>query len=165
MKTLTVEPLTRQAFAPFGDVIEMHGITPQPMNRGMAERYDALGRVEILGEQAQGVISLVHSRQYQPPHRVDLVERHPLGSQAFIPFERTPFIVIVGPPGESIDSDSLRAFKTNGSQGINYHPGVWHGPLFTPYAEMSFVCVDRAGEGHNCDEVMIPAEQQCQIDI
>ena len=152
MKPLTIRPLTSTAFFQYGDVIEMDRITAQPMNRGMAERYHALASIETYGDKARAVISLVNSRCYEMPHVIDLVERHPLGSQAFIPLDDTPFIVIVAPSGEQVSTDSLQAFQTNGRQGINYRAGVWHGPLFTPFGDMPFVCVDREGDGNNCQE-------------
>jgi ureidoglycolate lyase len=164
VRTLKIKPLTAEAFRPFGDVIEIGNNQSQPMNRGMAERFDALGRVELQGEQARAVISLVRSSQYPVPHTVDLVERHPLGSQAFIPLEDSPFVVVVAPAGESVTSDALKAFRTNGRQGVNYRSGVWHGLLFTPFAAMTFICVDRAGEGSNCEERSFPPGQQVLLD-
>ncbi len=161
MNALTIEPLTAQAFAQFGDVIEMDPSTSQPMNRGMAERYGSLAMVETLGEKARVAISLVHSNRYDLPHSIEVIERHPLGSQSFIPLDQTPFIVIVAPIGEGLDLSALRAFNTNGSQGINYHTGVWHAPLFTPFDAMNFVCVDRQGPDKNCEERLI--EKDCPV--
>ncbi len=162
MKTLGVEPLTAEAFFEFGDVIEMDQRASQPMNRGMAERFHALARVEAYGEGARAIISLVNSRRYQLPHKIDLVERHPLGSQSFIPLEDTPFIVVVAPAEDQFDVSRLRAFRTNGNQGINYRAGLWHAPLFTPFGAMGFVCVDREGGGNNCDELEIP-DAECRV--
>lgn len=155
MKPLAVEPLSAESFFEYGDVIEMDQRLSQPMNQGMAERFHALARVEIYGSQAGAVISLVNSRRYDLPHKVSLVERHPLGSQAFFPLDSTPFIVIVASASDEFDPVQLRAFKTNGSQGVNYRAGLWHAPLFTPFDEMTFICVDREGEGNNCEEVQI----------
>ena len=165
MKSLTVKPLTAEAFFEFGDVIEMDQRASQPMNRGMAERFPSLAKVETYADKARAVTSLVHSHRYDLPFTIDLVERHPLGSQSFIPLDDTPFIVIVAPIGDEVDATQLRAFKTNGSQGINYRAGIWHAPLFTPFDDMNFVCVDRDGEGNNCEERMIPEEQRPQIDF
>jgi ureidoglycolate lyase len=164
MKSLTVEPLTTEGFFEFGDVIEMDQRTSRPMNRGMAERFHGLATVETYGDKAKAVISLVHSRCYDLPHSIELVERHPLGSQSFIPLDETPFIVIVAPMGDTVDPTRLRAFKTNGKQGINYRAGAWHGPLFTPFDAMNFVCVDRDGEGNNCEEWMFAEAERRTIE-
>ncbi len=165
MNSLPVKPLTAEAFFEFGDVIEMDQRASQPMNRGMAERFPSLAKVETYGDKARAVISLVHSRRYSMPHSIELIERHPLGSQAFIPLDDTPFIVIVGPIGDEVDVSQLRAFKTNGSQGINYRAGIWHAPLFTPFDNMNFVCVDRDGEGSNCEEWLIAEDERPQINF
>lgn len=164
MKTLTVEPLTKENFQPFGDVIEMEPQQAVDMNRGMATRYPALSTVDLLGDDDQAVIGLVTSQQYQLPHEIDMVERHPLGSQAFIPLDHHPFIVIVAQATDDFDVSQLRAFKTNGAQGINYNPGTWHAPLFTPYSAMNFAVIDRSGEGQNCDEIYINDEDQSRIE-
>jgi len=157
---MTIQALTREAFAPFGDVVESEGRDCFPINNGMADRYHALADIELGGAQSRGIISLVASRQFDMPRKVDHLEHHPLGSQAFLPLDASPFIVVVCPAAEAPDLDRLRAFVTNGKQGINYHPGTWHHVLLTPYAAMRFICVDRAGPGNNCIDFHIPAAQQ-----
>lgn len=150
MKKLPVKPLTQVDFAPFGDVVESEGRESFFINNGMAERFHKLARVEAKGEGSYAGISLVKSKKFELPRKVDHVEHHPLGSQAFLPLDQTPFIVVVAKAGEAPSSDDLQAFITNGKQGINYHAGTWHHVLLTPYAEMDFICVDRFGEGDNC---------------
>ncbi len=152
--------MTREAFAPFGDVVEFEGSDFSPINNGMADRYHALADVELGGEQSRASISLVASRQFDMPRRVDHLEYHPLGSQAFLPLDASPFIVVVGRAAEEPDLGQLYAFVTNGKQGINYRLGTWHHVLLTPYAPMRFVCVDRAGPGNNCVDHHIPEAEQ-----
>jgi ureidoglycolate lyase len=79
-----------------------------------------------------------------------------LGSQAFIPLNTTPLWVVVAPPGDHPEPHQLQAFISNGYQGVNYHPGVWHMPLMTPDAEQRFIIVDRGGAGENCEEYILP---------
>jgi len=165
MKSLKPEPLTAAAFAPFGDVIEMRDDEAKDMNYGMAKRFHALAKVDASAEGGFPIISLVHSKKYAMPQQVKLIERHPLGSQAFIPVDNTPFILLVGRPGDGIESNHLRAFVTNGSQGINYHTGVWHGLLLTPFGEMTFICVDRDGAGDNCEELYFEPDDQFTLSI
>jgi ureidoglycolate lyase len=159
-EVLPVQALTRAAFAPFGDVVEFEGSDFFPINNGMADRYHALAGVELGGEQARAVISLVASRRFDMPRKVDHLEYHPLGSQAFLPLDASPFIVVVCPAAAAPDLGRLQAFVTNGRQGINYRLGTWHHVLLTPYAPMRFVCVDRAGPGDNCIDHHIPEAEQ-----
>ena len=150
--TLTVEPLTQEGFAAYGDVVESEGRDSMPMNAGMAQRFHAVAEVDAIGEEARGIISVIEAKLFEMPESVTFVERHALGSQAFIPLDETPFLVVVAPPTEEVDVSKMRAFITNGRQGINYHRGTWHHVLLTPFAAMRFICVDRAGKGNNCDE-------------
>ena len=154
---LEVRALTRDGFEAFGDVIESEGRESFFINDGMAERFHALSRVDVGGEGASAGISLVRSRKFELPHRVDHVEYHPLGSQAFLPLDDTPFVVVVAAAGVAPEPADLRAFITDGRQGINYHRGTWHHVLLTPFAAMDFICIDRLGGGDNCvDHVFAP---------
>lgn len=163
MNGLAVKPLTQDAFAAFGDVVECEGRASYFINNGMAERFHALARVETGGEDSYPVISLVKSKQFELPRKVDHVEYHPLGSQAFLPLDETPFVVVVAKAGEAPAAADLQAFVTNGKQGINYHAGTWHHVLLTPYAPMDFICVDRAGQGNNCIDHYYPEAQQLTL--
>jgi len=160
IEALEIQPLTRAAFAPYGDVIESDERESFFINKDMAERFHALAKIEAPGEDAGVIISLVKSKQYDMPRKLDHVENHPLGSQAFVPLDETPFIVVVGKAGESPQPEDFQGFITNGKQGINYHPGTWHHVLLTPYAAMTFLCVDRAGPGNNCIDHFFDEGQQ-----
>lgn len=162
---LAVQPLTSAGFAPFGDVVEFEGHDSFPINKGMADRYHALADVELAGEQARAIISLVESRKFDLPRRVDHLEYHPLGSQAFLPLDASPFIVVVCSAADQPQLDKLQAFVTNGRQGINYRLGTWHHVLLTPYAAMRFICVDRTGPGDNCIDFFIPDSAQRIIEL
>ena len=143
---LQPKPLTAEAFAPFGDVIETTGARSD-MNEGSFKRFDGLAAVDMTG----GKISIVRCRSAaQLPYQFNQVERHPLGSQAFIP--RTPFsfLVVVAAAGDLIGPEQLAAFVTDGRQGVNYHRGTWHMPLIALAEGQEFLVVDRGEEG-NCD--------------
>ena len=151
MKTIKIEPLTRAAFAPFGDVIETDGAQHYPINAGMCERWHDLARVQISGPNARQLISIFVGKPYALPLTLKMVERHPLGSQAFMPLSDEPFLVIVaqdenGRPGRP------RAFMTNGAQGVNYPLNTWHGVLTPIGGEQRFLIVDRGGDGNNLQE-------------
>ena len=162
---LPLETLDREAFARFGDVIEFEGRSAYPINDGMADRYHALARVELGGDDARAVISLVASKKFELPRRVDHMEFHPYGSQAFIPLDTTPFVVVVSAASAEPDVAGLRAFATNGRQGINYHAGTWHHVLLTPYAAMRFICVDRDSPDDNCIDFHIPEADQPLLEL
>jgi ureidoglycolate lyase len=151
MKTIKIEPLTRAAFAPFGDVIETEGARHYPINAGMCERFHDLARIETAGPNARQLISIGIGKPYSLPLTLKMVERHPLGSQAFVPLSPEPFLVSValdegGRPGVP------HAFMTNGAQGVNYPINTWHGVLTPVGQEQRFLIVDRGGEGNNLEE-------------
>ncbi|HET7315644.1 ureidoglycolate lyase [Salinisphaera sp.] len=154
--TLTAVPLSPEAFAPFGDVIESQGPS-NPINQGKGWRYPDLARVDVASGDGRTAISRVACVPEATPVRLRLMERHPLGSQAFIPVDGQRYIVVVAPAGEPPGPDALRAFVASGDQGINYHRGVWHHPMIALDNACDFLEVHRAGPGNNCDEVEIGA--------
>lgn len=151
MQTISAEPLTRDAFAPFGQVIEQAGAHHYPINSGNCERYHDLARVEIGGVHARPLISLMHSRHFTLPLELKMLERHPLGSQAFYPLSKHPFLVVVA-PDVSGTPGAPRAFLTGPGQGVNIAMNTWHGVLTPLEADADFLCVDRGGEGNNLEE-------------
>jgi ureidoglycolate lyase len=151
--TITLQPelLTRERFAPYGDVIETSREGSDAMNEARFERFDDLCKIDLIND---GRIAVSIARCRTPtslPLRLDMVERHPLGSQAFVPLSRCKMVIVVAPPGESVDASALRAFVSNGRQGINYHRGTWHMPLIAFEAGQEYLIIDRGGEDPNCD--------------
>ena len=149
-RTLTAEPLTAEAFALFGDVIEAAGPS-FPINDGMCDRFHDRARLEFIGEGARAGISVAHGRPYALPLTFTLVERHPLGSQAFVPMSADPWLVIVA-PDEDGHPGVPRAFLTRLGQGVNYLRNTWHGVLTPLGRPASFLIVDRIGPGNNLEE-------------
>ena len=152
---LRPEPLTREAFAPFGDVIDTKGAESYPINEGTADRYHNLAEVDVNETGGQALISIFRSRPRDYPFEIRMMERHPIASQAFIPLDRRPYLVVVAAPDTAPLAADLKAFLATGSQGINYHRGVWHHPLLVLEDESDFLVIDRGGEGHNLDEVWL----------
>lgn len=152
-ETLPVTPLTAEAFAPFGDVIEARSTHTFLINDGQAQRFHDLAEVNVSADGGRPILSLVRSAPSQFPLTLKLVERHPLGSQAFIPLGNYKFLIVVALANAQDLPDKLHAFISNGQQGINYHPGVWHHPLIVLDHTTDFLVVDRGGEGKNCDVV------------
>lgn len=164
-KTLVAQPLTRAAFAPFGEVIESGLDTPLSINAGMTERYHDLATVDVGADGSRVLINIFETRPYALPLRVSMLERHPLGSQAFVPMDGSPFLVVVAPPGDIVDLQAVQAFVTNGAQGVNYAPGVWHHPLVVTDRPGRFLVVDRGGPGHNCDVQQFSEEDTLGVQL
>ena len=121
------------------------------MNEARFERFDDLCHVDLVKD-SKVAVSIARCRTPTSlPLRLDMVERHPLGSQAFIPLSRCKMVVVVAPPGESVDAGDLRAFVSNGRQGINYKRGTWHMPLIAFEAGQEYLIIDRGGKEPNCD--------------
>lgn len=151
MATITVEPLTREAFAPFGQVISVEGAGHYLINSGMTERYNDLAKVELGGAHARPLISIFRGQPYALPLELKMVERHPFGSQAFFPLSERPFLVIVA-PDQAGTPGQPRAFLTVPGQGVNIAMNTWHGVL-TPLENTSdFLVVDRGGDGNNLEK-------------
>ena len=156
MQVLT-EPLSAEAFAPFGDVIEVSDSARHfSINAGYAERYHDLARVDVASAGGRPLISIFRARPRTLPLALTLLERHPLGSQAFMPLSRLPYLVVVAPAADATrpDLSRLRCFLAGPGQGVNYAAGTWHHPLLALQAECDFLVVDRGGAAtdHNCDE-------------
>lgn len=149
---LRAAPLSAENFRPYGDVIESTPASRIAMNSGRFDRYTDLAGVEV-GAGGRPCIGITRCKSPTAlPYRFDLIERHPLGSQAFVPLGEFRFIVVVAPPGEAVAPSDLRAFITNGQQGVNYRPGVWHLPLIALEKDQAFLVVDRGGPEANCEE-------------
>ncbi|MEK6425516.1 MAG: ureidoglycolate lyase [Burkholderia gladioli] len=154
MKTLTIEALTREAFAPFGDVIETAGAKQIPINLGTTIRFHDLARVDVSDEGGRTLVNLFRGQPRALPFEVTMLERHPLGSQAFLPLSTQPYLVVVAPAGE-LDPARIRAFVSSGWQGVNYAKGVWHHPLIALNDVSDFIVVDRGGDGLNLNEQVL----------
>lgn len=152
---LTVEPLTVEAFSPFGDVISAaHAQRQFTINGGNTERYHDLAHIDP-GPDGRVIVSIFRGQPRQLPFTVQMVERHPLGSQAFVPLSGGRYLVVVAPAGDAPRVENLRVFLARGDQGVNYARGVWHHPLLALDGVSDFLVIDRAGEGPNCDEVRL----------
>ncbi len=146
---LQVLPLSQEAFSAYGDVIETQQRDFFHINNGLVERYHDLALVEIL-EQDRTLISINRAQPANLPLTIHELERHPLGTQAFIPMKGEVFVVVVALGDDKPDLSTLRAFITNGEQGVNYHRNVWHHPLFAWQRVTDFLTIDRGGSD-NCD--------------
>ena len=155
MQTLRLEPLTRAAFEPFGDVIELDGAQHFPINGGTTERFHDLARVEIGAEMGgRPLINVFRGQPRAQPVEIAMMERHPLGSQAFLPLGVVSYLVVVAPAGD-FDAKKMCAFSIRGWQGVNYARGVWHHPLIVLGGVGDFIVIDRGGSENNCEETYL----------
>lgn len=146
---ITAQPLTAKAFAPFGDVLDVSGDPDKLINAGMCGRYHDRATLDFSDGRAG--ISLFHAQIRPFPITLDMVERHPEGSQAFLPMSHDPFVVVVA-PDEGGTPGTPRAFVTAPGQGVNYHRGTWHGVLSPLHVPGLFAVIDRIGAGPNLEE-------------
>jgi ureidoglycolate lyase len=146
---IVIEPLTAAAFAPFGEVLEAAGDPDRLINQGLCGRWHDCATLDMTDGRAG--ISLFRSEARVLPYRLEMVERHPLGSQAFLPMTSDPFLVIVA-PDEDGGPGRPRAFRTAPGQGVNYARNTWHGVLTPLFAGGLFAVVDRIGPGANLEE-------------
>ena len=152
---IRAEPLTAAAFAPFGDVLDASGAPDKIINEGRCGRYHDLAHLDFSDGRAG--ISIFHSEAVTLPLTLTLVERHPKGSQAFLPLSKDPFLVVVAEDSNGMPSDP-HAFITRSGQGINFHRNIWHGVLMPLGGPGLFAVVDRIGEGANLEEYQFDTE-------
>lgn len=153
MTDIVIAPLTAAAFRPFGEVLSADGRPDRLINQGLCGRYHDRAFLDFPGGRAG--ISLFDAQPRTLPLRLEMVERHPEGSQAFLPMTEWPFLVIVAPDTGGTPGRPL-AFRTAPGQGVNYHRGTWHGVLTPLHAPGLFAVVDRIGPGDNLQEYWFP---------
>jgi ureidoglycolate lyase len=151
---LAIEPLSAEAFRPFGDVIEASDAARHfPINDGYAERYHDLARVDVTSGGGHVLVNIFRAKPRSLPIELQLLERHPLGTQAFMPLSPLPYLVVVAPAAEEPDFKNVRCFQAAPGQGVNYARGTWHHPLIALHDPCDFLVIDRGGAAGdaNCD--------------
>jgi ureidoglycolate lyase len=161
MREMSPEPLTAEAFAPFGRVIEASDAVERlDINHGHAVRYDRLAEIDVADQSGAGAVSLFRARPLAEPV-LRMFERHPLGSQTFVPLGGRPYLVAVAPAGP-FDPAAIRLFRAKGDQGVHYAKGVWHHFLLV-LDESDFLVIDRFGPGDNCEEVGLAPGDEIRV--
>jgi ureidoglycolate lyase len=150
-KGIVPKPLTAESFSIFGDVIESNEkANNYAINDGFTQRYHDLAKVDVSDNQGHTLINIFRSTPLTQPIAIKMMERHPHGSQAFIPMGENPYLVVVAPAGE-FEQSKIEVFIANSNQGVNYHKGTWHHFCLALGSESDFLVVDRGGEDDNCD--------------
>ena len=145
---ITPKVINKENFLKFGDVISTKNIEPININNGYAKRFDGIANLNTSKDNGETTISIFAALKRDFPMKIDMMEKHPLGSQAFIPMKETTFLVLVAPEGEKPDIKKIESFVVPPGIGVNYNPGTWHFPLIST-EDMNFLVVDRKGSGNN----------------
>ena len=140
--------INKENFSVFGDLITSNDIDPIDINAGYAKRYDNLANINTEKDGGKTIVSIFSALKRSFPMTIDMMEKHPLGSQAFIPMKETTFLCFVAPPGDKPDINKIQTFVIPPKMGINYKPGIWHFPLIST-EDTNFLVVDRKGSGEN----------------
>ena len=140
--------INRKNFNPYGDLISSDDIDYIDINAGYAKRFDNLANIDTLNDGGKTIVSIFSASKRTFPMTIDMMEKHPLGSQAFIPMKETTFLCFVAPPGKSPDINKIQSFIVPPKNGINYKPGIWHFPLIST-EDTNFLVIDRKGKGEN----------------
>ena len=140
--------VSKESFADFGDVISSENIKAININAGYAKRFDGIANLNTSKDNGETTISIFSALKRSFPMKIDMMEKHPLGSQAFVPMKETTFLVFVAPKGVKPNLNEVEAFIVPSGIGVNYNPGTWHFPLIST-EDMNFLVVDRKGSGDN----------------
>ncbi|GAA5556707.1 ureidoglycolate lyase [Acinetobacter schindleri] len=151
MNKIQIQPLTAENFKSFGDVLMTKGNDFFYINEKHTERYHDLAEIQSDAKVGMSIFKNIKASQF--PIEISMLERHPLGSQAFVAMHGQKFVIVVaeGLDKDTPDLNKIKAFITDGNQGVNYHAGTWHHPLITLQAPCEFIVVDRIGVSQNCD--------------
>ena len=140
--------ITRKNFATYGDLISSEDISPIDINDGYAKRFDNLANINTSKDEGKTIVSIFSALKRTFPIKIDMMEKHPLGSQAFMPMKETTFLSFVAPQGEFPEISKIQSFIIPPKTGINYKPGIWHFPLIST-EDTNFIVIDRKGNGKN----------------
>ena len=146
--TIKSTKITKRNFSKFGELINTKNKKPISINNGYAKRFHDLGKINTSSKKGNTIISIFSAKKRNFPMKIDMMEKHPLGSQAFIPMKETTFLTFVAPEGEIPNLDKIQSFVIPKGKGINYKAGIWHFPLIST-EDMDFLVVDRKGSGDN----------------
>jgi ureidoglycolate lyase len=163
MHTISVAPLTAEAFSPFGELVEADAGELVAINQGFAARANDLAHVDVATSGGSINVSLFVAKPRPLPIDVKLMERHPLASQLFYPLQDKPWLVVVC--ADPLVPESYRAFVATGRQGVNYARNVWHHPLLVLEAGERFLVVDRKGPGNDLEEISLDEQGRVSIDV
>ena len=147
-KIIKPTKITRSNFAAYGDLISSDDIKPMDINAGYAKRFNDLAKINTSKDKGETIVSIFSALKRSFPMKIDMMEKHPLGSQAFVPMKETIFLSFVAPPGDAPEINKIQSFIIPPKIGINYKPSIWHFPLIST-ENTDFLVIDRKGSGNN----------------
>ena len=140
--------INKKNFRKFGQIIDASKKKYFKINNGYAKRYDNLGKIDTSTKKGKTIVSIFSARRRMFPMKIDMMEKHPLGSQAFIPMKETSFLIFVAPKGNGPNLKKIESFRIPKQAGVNLNPGIWHFPLIST-KDIKFLVIDRKGKGKN----------------
>ncbi len=165
-RTVTPKPLTHDAFAPYGDVIDTGGDDVRRINEGHTQRFHNLANLDLTEDEGRASVNIFRSEPLELPIVIKIMERHPKSSQAFFPLGGDPYLVVVAPSGD-LDPAKIEVFLASSNQGVNYHRGTWHHYSLATRKVSDFLVIDRLAKNEaddeNCDEEILGDEEQLII--
>ncbi len=163
MRILEAVPLTRNAFSEFGETIELESARKISINRGLTTRFHDLFTLDCDAAGGHPSVNVFRTDPLPLPYRVEVMERHPISSQAFLPLDKNPFFILVAPSGDTVRAEDLILFQSNGHQGVNLFRNIWHHFQIVTGCQRDFIVVDRVGAGKNLEEQ--PIQGDAMIDL
>jgi len=148
--TIIIKPkkISHKNFKEFGDIITTKKMKPININNGYAKRFHNLCKIKTSLKKGNTIVSIFSAKKRRFPMKIDMMEKHPIGSQAFVPMSQTNFLVFVAPKGKRPEIKKIKSFIVPKQTGVNYKPGIWHFPLISK-KKMNFLVIDRKGKGNN----------------
>ena len=147
-KIIIPKPINKSNFSKFGEVNSTKDIKPIQINVGYAQRFDGIANLDTKEKNGETTISIFSALKRNFPMKIDMMEKHPIGSQAFVPMKETTFLVLVAPPSDELEIEKIESFIVAPGIGVNYKTGTWHFPLIST-EDMNFLVIDRKGVGEN----------------
>lgn len=149
---ITLKPLLSYEFERFGNVIDTKNLEPLIINNGTTERFHDLAKIDVDDDNGRPLLNIFRGQPLKFPLNIKMMERHPLGSQAFYPIQPHDYLVVVSDCPSKPKPDDICAFKASGTQGVSYKKNIWHHPLLVTVADHDFLVIDRGGPGDNLEE-------------
>ena len=146
--TIEPKPIDKENFSKFGELVTTEGLKSVGINNGYAKRFEEAVKLDTRQDRGETTISIFSALKRNFPMKIDMMEKHPLGSQAFIPMKETSFFAFVAPKGNRPNLKKIKSFIIPKQTGINLNPGIWHFPLIST-KNMNFLVIDRKGKGKN----------------
>jgi ureidoglycolate lyase len=157
-RILAPEPLTSEAFAPFGEVLAEDLAPPASINDGYTERFTDVAAIDVAEAGGRPLVHLYRTRAFELPRALTMLERHPKGSQAFMPVSKGSYVAVVAAAGDPPQPSAVRAFLCRPGQGLNLRRGTWHHPMMPVDGPMSFLVIERGADDANCDVIALPKD-------